>query len=142
MSMNCSDAGTGGHRAAVVPRLKAKHSSRGAAADEPQPRYYGTVEHPETQRSAATFAQGRQCVLRVHACAAIGSAGTTARTPPTLIGPRMTLIGPRGCRLGPPEAVRRPRRHNCQRTPPLTGRGPGPAPPPAPRPHPQQQGRA
>ena len=49
-----------GDRAAVVLRLKAQHTARGAAADEPQPRYYGTAERPGTQRSAATFAQGHQ----------------------------------------------------------------------------------
>ena len=45
-----------GDRAAVVLRLKAQHTTRGAAADKPPPRYYGTAERPETQRNAATFA--------------------------------------------------------------------------------------
>jgi len=46
-----------GDRAAVVLRLKAQHTARGAATDKPPPRYYGTSERPETQRNAATFAE-------------------------------------------------------------------------------------
>ena len=46
-----------GDRAAVVLRLKAQHTARGAAADKPPPRYYGTTEQPETQRTAPTFAE-------------------------------------------------------------------------------------
>ena len=49
-----------GDRAAVVLRLKVQHTARGAAADKPPPRYYGTLgtaERPETQRNAATFAE-------------------------------------------------------------------------------------
>ena len=48
---------TYGDRAAVVLRLKAQHTARGAAADKPPPRYHGTADRPETQRNAATFAE-------------------------------------------------------------------------------------
>ena len=38
------------HAVALVLRLKAQHTARGAAADKPPPRYYETAERPETQR--------------------------------------------------------------------------------------------
>ena len=59
----------------------------------------------------------------------IGSAGTTARTPLTLIGPRVTLIRPLGCRLGPPKAVRWPRRHLVHPTVDGAALGPRPTSP-------------
>jgi hypothetical protein len=46
-----------GDRAAVVLRLQAQHTARGADTEKPPPRYYGTPERPELQRNAATFAE-------------------------------------------------------------------------------------
>ena len=135
-----ADSHGGTARAATTTRTTDEPADVADRASAPPSPHLGTTgQRPETQRNAATFAErkaasdARLRSSRHREASRTGSAGTTARTPPTLTGPRgLPARAPRGCQTAPAAPAH----------PAIDGSGPVPAPTPPPTPpRSQPQGR-